>query len=780
MTSRAIAAAHTAHSAARVRVFSRSEITRHRNALQQPRDESGGLVGHTGAYVGAVGGNVFTSKRAHRVVGSAQVDRARPPDRADRNRQFHLRSRVAEQRDRCDEVGGVRRQRVVESDGWEWHRRDDVDHCRTLGVAAQHQPGARAVGHHVLDVRTGVVGAARGREEVEGSRIVHGVGADRSAPDLTTQRVDEGLAYPAEAGRIVCAAGEHDLDVRAALCGGGRCDCRADDRWREKQYRGGQHGLGERRDSGKPANLRDSLHPGHASRGVAAVRPVGPGQHGRADLEPESSAPTSESSPPATPLRWHRGSELLQPTTRLQVSGHRFLVRRMEHALVRGDARMLDDPLRAQSISLAAGGLLATVIVAVCAILALVRPAGEVGDAAIVVVRDTGATYVRIGDVLHPVFNMASARLIAGAPADPRMVDQRAVDSAHRGPQLGIPGAPVNISTPLTAEESTWTICDDAGGETVVIAGRIAETVVRARSGVLVTPRDGSAATTYLLYGSRRARVDLRHPAVVRALRLDGVVPQPISAAILSAIPEAPEIAPPHIPEAGAPGPRMLRDYPAGSVLKVARANADSAEDYFVVLADGVQRIGEVTADLIRYTDSHVGGQIPTVAPDLIADVPVRDTLPVRTFPESSGVGTFPVVCARWRAGPAGGDASSAILVGDAAPLISHPAALAQADADGPAVDAVAIPPGRSVFARSVGLTGAGRGAGSLFLITDTGVLYGIRDSEAAGSLGLTAPAQPAPWPVLSALPHGPELSRRDASVARDGLVVSPKPSHRR
>lgn len=81
----------------------------------------------------------------------------------------------------------------------------------------------------------------------------------------------------------------------------------------------------------------------------------------------------------------------------------------------------------------------------------------------------------------------------------------------------------------------------------------------------------------------------------------------------------------------------MLRDYPAGSVLKVARANADAAEDYFVVLADGVQRIGEVTADLIRYTDSHVGGQIPTVAPDLIARFCRNERIAMMTHPGTPG-----------------------------------------------------------------------------------------------------------------------------------------------
>ena len=76
-----------------------------------------------------------------------------------------------------------------------------------------------------------------------------------------------------------------------------------------------------------------------------------------------------------------------QPVTRLQISGQRFLTRRMEHALVRADARMLDDPLRAQSLSLVVGAVLAAIAVAVCAVIAVVRPGGTLGDARIVVVR---------------------------------------------------------------------------------------------------------------------------------------------------------------------------------------------------------------------------------------------------------------------------------------------------------------------------------------------------------------------------------------------------------
>ena len=62
------------------------------------------------------------------------------------------------------------------------------------------------------------------------------------------------------------------------------------------------------------------------------------------------------------------------------------------------------------------------------------------------------------------------------------------------------------------------------------------------------------------------------------------------------------------------------------------------ATDYYVVLAGGVQRIGEVAADLIRFTDSQRDRDIITVAPDVIGAVPMVDDLPVTAFPEHGGV----------------------------------------------------------------------------------------------------------------------------------------------
>jgi type VII secretion protein EccB len=444
-----------------------------------------------------------------------------------------------------------------------------------------------------------------------------------------------------------------------------------------------------------------------------------------------------------------------QSTTRLQVSGYRFLVRRMENALVRGDVRMVDDPLRAQSLSLAAGCVLAAIAVAVCAVLAFLQPRGDVGSAAIVVARESGALYVRIGDTMHPALNLASARLITGVADEPALVSTSAIDRVRRGSLVGIPGAPDVIAAPLGADESAWTVCDDDAEKTTVLAGRAPASLDSSRS-ALVTARGESAATTYLLYDGRRARVDLRSPVVVRALKLDGVAPRPVSRALLDAVPEASEITAPVVTRIGAPSP--LHGFPIGTVVRLSRAG--SAE-YYVALAGGVQRVGEVAADLIRFTYSH-RRDIATVAPGLIGSVPIVDELPVATFPDRGGVADAPVLCTR----------SGAVLVGDSLPVDGDRAAvqLAQADEAGPGVDSFVLPPGRSAYVRAAGVSGAGGATGALYLVDEFGVVFGIHDEDAAQRLGLTNPPVPAPWPLLAQLPRGPELSVQSASVGRDSV----------
>ncbi len=209
--------------------------------------------------------------------------------------------------------------------------------------------------------------------------------------------------------------------------------------------------------------------------------------------------------------------------------------------------------------------LLAAVAVAVCAVLALVRPSGDLGDAPHR--RGPGDRRDVRQDRRHPAPGVQPGlgpvdRGHAGRPAHRQPTGHR-----QRAPRA------TGRHTRSAADDLESV---DAGGVDLDGVRRRARSNHRHRRaalptaprasgpGVLVTPRGGSAAVTFLLYDGRRARVDLRHPAVVRALRLDGVAPRPVSAAVLSAIPEAPEIVPPHIPAVGTPDPARCTSRPVG------------------------------------------------------------------------------------------------------------------------------------------------------------------------------------------------------------------------
>ncbi|KUH95610.1 type VII secretion protein EccB [Mycobacterium sp. IS-3022] len=455
-------------------------------------------------------------------------------------------------------------------------------------------------------------------------------------------------------------------------------------------------------------------------------------------------------------------------TTKLQISGHRFLLRRMEHALVRGDVRMVDDPMRAQALSLLVGGVLAVIAIGACAVLAFLAPRAALGDVPIVMVRDTGALYVRVGPTLHPVLNLASARLITGSSDKPRLVSASAVDTTPRGAMLGIPGAPDTIAAPLTGDESGWLVCDDGSSTTTVLAGPVAEPPT-ARRNVLVSAAGEGAAATYLLFDGRRAKVDLRNPAVIRALELDGIAPRPVSRALLDAMPEVPQIAAPHIRNAGSVGPAPLHGLRVGTVVRVSRADS---EELYVVLTRGVQRIGVVAADLIRFSQAQEGHEIVTVEPGAIGAVPVVDDLPIGEFPERVGTTDDPVLCGQWRWSAGSKSVATATVTAGSLPLggTAPPVQLAQADAAGAGIDGFSMGGGRSAYVRAVGVTGDGARNGTLYLVSDAGVVFGIRDGETAERLGLTGEPVPAPWALLARLPRGPELSVAAASVARDGL----------
>ena len=458
------------------------------------------------------------------------------------------------------------------------------------------------------------------------------------------------------------------------------------------------------------------------------------------------------------------GSVPRQPTTWLHASGYRFLLRRVECALLGGNIDTLSARSRAQTTALTIGCVLAAIVIAGAALVALLRPRVALDGTQLAMGRESGALYVRVGDTWHPVLNLASARLIAATAANPQPVPEADLARAKRGPLLGIPGAPQFIGEPLPADESAWTICDtDGAGATTVIVGRTDDATTRGlSSGQAALVASGSGSPTYLLYDGERAVVDVADAAVLRALRLEGRAPRLVSQSLLNAIPEAPPIRAPRIRGAGEKAD-ALPGFAVGSVVRITRAGGD---EYYAVLAAGVQRIGQVAADLLRFDNSRGTAAAVAVAPDAIRAAPVVDSLPVASFPDRAPTlsDDGSTLCVSWQAAPSG-QSGVTMLAGSRLPLPSGqaPLTLSQADGNGPALDAVYVPPGRSAYVR----------VGTRYLVTDAGVRFAIHDDNAAHDLGLPA-ANPAPWPVLAALPAGPELSREKASLARDSVAGTP------
>ncbi|WP_072806593.1 type VII secretion protein EccB [Rhodococcoides yunnanense] len=470
------------------------------------------------------------------------------------------------------------------------------------------------------------------------------------------------------------------------------------------------------------------------------------------------------------------------PTTKWQVGGYRFLVRRMEHALVRRDVRMLHDPMRSQSRALSVGMVVACLGLAGCAALALLRPQDKIGDATIVVGKDSGAMLVRVDETFHPVLNLASARLIVGSPESPTIVKESELDGRSRGSLVGIPGAPSALPHDEAGAGQPWTVCDshDERGvsSTAVIAGQPdfdgRTAPIAASDAFLWAASDG----TYLVYGGSRARIDLTDRAVVRALGLDGVQPSSVSVGLVNSVPVIQPIVPPIIARAGELPAYPMASKPIGSVVKVSGVDVH----YYVVLEGGIQAISEATAQLITFADSQGSPEIETVNPDVLHAAPTVNQLDVDTFPAvaPSIIDTrlAPVGCLTWEPSePTEGGPSARLVLsaGTSLPLdgAARPVRLAQSDGSGPAVDDVYLAPGSGGFVRTTGIdTGSARRDASFF-VSDTGVRFGVPDEESAKALGLGTPA-PAPSPIVELLGTGPSLSRSAALTAHDGIEPDP------
>ncbi|GAB1816551.1 type VII secretion protein EccB [Mycobacterium sp. MUNTM1] len=486
-----------------------------------------------------------------------------------------------------------------------------------------------------------------------------------------------------------------------------------------------------------------------------------------------------------------------QVTTRAQVNGYRFLIRRLEHALIRADSRMIHDPMRGQMRSLLVGLVIALLITGAAGVLAFFKPAPNIGNAQILISKSSGALFVRIGERIHPVLNITSARLIVGKPEQPKQVDDKWLNQAPRGPMVGIIGAPTSIRSADNLQLSSWSVCDTATNPDLQRGTGVAsvDTTVLANDPVLnediraAGPTQmilaSSGGVVYLIYGALRAPIDPHDPVLTNALHLQGLQSRPVSPGLLNSFKLVPPISPVPIEGAGEVNPLIGPAYPVGSIVKTVDSRG---EQLYVVLVQGLQPISAATADIIRYGNP-AGTATREISPSVLNNVPQVHILPVDHYPAVTPqivpVEPDRVVCMAWQRSNTAAQATIRLLVGHRLPLPdgAQPVRLATADGNGPGLDSVYLRPGTGEFVRATGGGADSRAMGQLFYVADTGLRYHIKDLPTASALGVTGVKDPdsggelpqlAPWPALSLLPPGPELSQEAALVAHDGMAADP------
>ena len=484
-------------------------------------------------------------------------------------------------------------------------------------------------------------------------------------------------------------------------------------------------------------------------------------------------------------------------STRTQVSGYNFLVRRTAMALTRWRVRMEVEPGRRQNLALVASVSAALVTCLGALLWSFLSPSGQINESPIIADRDSGALYVRVGDKLYPALNLASARLITGRADNPHQVRSSQIANMPRGPLVGIPGAPTQFA-PKSPPASSWLVCDTVASST---------TGFGAPAGVTVTVIDGTpdlsghrrvltgsdavvlnyAGEAWVIREGRRSRIDATNRSVLLPL---GLTPEqvgmarPMSRALYDALPVGPELTVPEIPNAGSPATFQGAPGLVGTVIVTPQISGP--QQYSLVLAEGVQTLPPLVAQILQNAGGPGNAKPVTVEPSALAKMPVVNKLDLSSYPDNPlnvmDIRENPATCWWWQKTSGENRARVQVVSGATIPVTAKDQAkvvsLVKADTTGRQADQVFFGPDYANFVAVTGNDPGAKTTESLWWLTDAGARFGVDDTrDVREALGLKTQPSLAPWVALRLLPQGPTLSRADALVEHDTLPMDMSPA---
>jgi type VII secretion protein EccB len=346
---------------------------------------------------------------------------------------------------------------------------------------------------------------------------------------------------------------------------------------------------------------------------------------------------------------------------------------------------------------------------------------------------------------LHPVLNMASARLLLSPDKDSVItVDEKILDSGKppHGATIGIPYAPDRLPSADEAEAAKrWAVCERPGD-----GGRAIQKAAFVFSKKEWSRTEGTDGLTRgdLMYvvgqdGTMRYVVDARGTAyriadpgdkeLLKALDTQGRAPQRVSQGWLDTLHKGDPVAVPSI--GGTPGEKagasgLLGEY--DKVGEIIKAYDGRTMQYYVVLKGKVARISEFTATLLLNSRALVGvgqaGEAQQVSPGAVVDSTTFEgdkkwpTYKPRTVNDgSSATSGRNTLCNVLRSVGAKGTTTLSTWVGT-----DFPAQLPTGSSS------AYVTPGSGQLYRQ--FQGTETSAGGVFLVTDTGLRYALQSNS--------------------------------------------------
>ena len=452
------------------------------------------------------------------------------------------------------------------------------------------------------------------------------------------------------------------------------------------------------------------------------------------------------------------------------IQSFQFAARRVVSAVVMRQTDPTEWPYRRLGGAGFGAVMLAVIALAAVGIYGMIVPGGKTSwkdGRTVIVVKETGASYVYIENKLHPVLNFASAALLVGT-TQITATSSASLEGVTRGVELGIPGAPNTLPKDEDLVAPPWSLCTqqvpDSAGK-LVSRTRL---VVSRSPGQGARPGEKALLVTDTADGSQHLIWhDLRFPlsdanADRIALRLDSQVNVPVGDAWLKALPTGQAIGPISLTGTGQAS-KAVDGVKVGQVLEV--SSQDKGTLYYLAGTDRLIPISQLQAQI----QLAKGASTQSLSPSAAAAAPKSEvpetglTQPPTSVPDFvRPLQSNTVVCAAYQ----NNSFTPQVLVDSAIPAGGGLPTGGTTATGVPLADRVWVPPGKAALVEA--LPSPQATDGPLYLVTDVGRRYAVPSTEVLRFLGLTSKhVSKLPSSLLVRVPEGPAL---DPDTARAAL----------